>query len=143
MTLPSALRGPRSFAGQTQGDMVEAVLTLPLMMLLALALVNFAVVGQARSAAQNAAHFGARMGSVAIRDAEQEARRGAERALQHCLCRARVQLVRAQDAPGGEVEVRVEWEVDNHFHALLALFDGSATDTFQGTATASYRREGW
>lgn len=134
---------PASFLQQDRGDMVEAALTLPLMVLLALALVNFALVGHARNASQQAAGFGARMGSVAFVHARQQARTSAESLLQNCLCRARVIRVDAQDAPGGDVTVVVEWTVENFFGPLLTLFGGSLPQTFTGTATASYRKEGW
>lgn len=133
-----------SFLQQRQGDMVEAALTMPLMVLLALVLVNFALVGQARNAAQNAANFGARMGSIAFTDADRHARENAEAALQHCLCTARVTDVQAQDTPGGEVIVEVEWEVENYFHSLFQYLGGNSLPVrFTGTATASYRKEGW
>ncbi len=134
--------GP-SFWRQREGDMVEAALTMPLMVLLALVLVNFALVGQARNAAQNAADVGARMGSVAFTGARQQAQNSAEAALQHCLCDARVVSVAATDTPGGEVQVVVEWTVLNYVQPLMQLFGSQMSDRFRGTATATYRKEGW
>ncbi len=131
------------FLRQQQGDMVEAALTMPLMVLLALVLVNFALVGQARNVAQHAADVGARMGSVAFTGARQQAQHSAERALQYCLCDARVLSVTAADVPGGEVRVVVEWTVVNHVQPLMRLFGSSMPNPFRGTATATYRKEGW
>ncbi len=123
--------------------MVEAALTMPLMLLLALVLVNFALVGHARNAAQHAAHFGARMGSVAFVEAGSQARRSAASVLDNCLCQAQVARVIATDVPGGEVTVEVQWTVQNYFKPLLAVFGGTLPDAFTGTASASYRKEGW
>jgi len=123
--------------------MVEAALTMPLMVLLALALVNFAWVGHARNASQHAAHFGARMGSTAFTEAAAQARHSTEAVLRDCLCQAQVVKVAATDVPGGEVTVEVQWAVRNYFSPLLSLFGGTLPDTFQGTVSASYRKEGW
>ena len=131
------------FLRQTQGDMVEAALTMPLMVLLTLALVNFALVGHARNASLHAAHFGARMGSTAFAGAESQARHSAESVLGHCLCQAQVVKVVAADVPGGEVTVEVQWTVQNYFAPLLSMFGGTLPETFTGTASASYRKEGW
>ncbi len=116
---------------------------MPLMVLLALALVNFALVGHARNASQHAAHFGARMGSVAFAGAAAQARHSAASVLEDCLCQAQVVKVVASDVPGGEVTVEVQWTVQNYFRPLLAVFGGTLPDTFTGTASASYRKEGW
>lgn len=132
-----------SFWRQREGDMVEAALTMPLMVLLALVMVNFALVGQARNAAQHAADVGARMGSVAFTGAKQQARDSAEAALQHCVCDAQVVKVSASDSPGGEVQVEVEWTVDNYMQPLMQFFGSQIPDQFRGTATATYRKEGW
>ena len=123
--------------------MVEAALTTPLMVLLALVMVNFALAGHARNAAQHAADTGARMGSVAFVQARQQAQSSAEAALQHCLCEARVLSVTASDTPGGEVQVVVEWTVANYIQPLMQLFGSQMAGPFQGTATATYRKEGW
>lgn len=132
-----------AFLRQTAGDMVESALTLPLMALLTLALVNLALVGHARAAAQHAAHFGARMGSVALADAEGEARQAAGAMLDACLCEAQVTNVSGADAPGGEVIVTVEWTVPSFLGSLLSVFGGAAPEQFTGAVTAAYRKEGW
>ena len=131
------------FLRQTGGDMVEAALTMPLMVLLALVLVNFALVGHARTASQQAAHFGARMGSIAFAGAELQARQSAESVLSGCLCQAQVSHVAATDNPGGEVTVEVQRTVPNYFQSLLSLFGGTLPATFTGTTSATFRKEGW
>ena len=123
--------------------MVESALTMPLMVLLTLVLVNFALVGHARSASQHAAHYGARMGSIALNGAESHARASAESVLESCLCQAEVVKVLAADTPGGEVRVEVKWTVQNYFRPLFSVFGGTLPDSFEGTEAASYRKEGW
>ena len=131
------------FLRQTRGDMVEAALTIPLMVLLALVLVNFALVGHARTASQQAAHYGARMGSIAFTGAGLQARQSAESVLSGCLCQAQVSNVVATDVPGGVVTVEIQWTVPNYFQSMLALFGGTLPATFTGTTSASFRKEGW
>ena len=64
------------------GDMVEGALTLPLMALVALALVNLSLAGYASVTANNAANAAARMASVAQADPVGQGMAAAQQSLQ-------------------------------------------------------------
>jgi len=122
--------------------MVEGAITLPIMALLALALVNLAIAGFAANTAQNAAAYGARMAAVTQ---DNPAGRGLDAANQ-VLTQTGVGTysvnIAADSRPGGQVQVEVNWEVPNVFGGLLAFFGGK-DGPLQGTATAVQRKEGW
>lgn len=126
-----------------RADMVEAALTLPVMILITLALITFGFAAYASNAASNAALYGARMGSVAQADP-------AGTALQAALDRARQAgigdydvIVQADPFPGGRVVVRVRWSVPNHFAGILQVFGLRGRDRLSGEAVAYFRKEGW
>jgi len=126
-----------------RADMVEAALTLPVMILITLGLITFGLASYASNAAQNAALYGARMGSVAQTDP-------AGTALQAALERARAAgigdytvTVQADPYPGGRVVVRVRWGVPNHFAGILQAFGLRGRDRIEGEAVAYFRKEGW
>jgi hypothetical protein len=58
----------KSFLTGRSGDMVEGALTMPLMALVALALVNLALAGYCSVTANNAANYAARVASVSQTD---------------------------------------------------------------------------
>jgi len=124
------------------GDMVEGAITLPIMALLALALVNLAIAGFAANTAQNAAAYGARMAAVTQ---DNPAGRGLDAANQ-VLAQTGVGTysvnIAADSRPGGQVQVEVRWEVPNVFGGLLAFFGGT-NGPLQGKALAVQRKEGW
>ena len=121
--------------------MIEGAITLPIMALLALALVNLALAGFAANTAQNAASYAARMAAVTQ---DNPAARGLDAANQVLATGVGDYSVSvsADSRPGGHVRVEVTWEVPNVFGGLLALFGGS-NEPLQGTAVAVQRKEGW
>ena len=122
--------------------MVEAAVTMPLLLLVTFALVNFALVGYARNSAQNAANHGARVGAVTASGAGAAAKQAAEQLLTNCLCTSTV-TVSASSAPGGTVSVDVAWSVPNYMDGFIRLFGSTARGEFSGTVSASHRKEGW
>ncbi len=124
-----------------RGDMVEGALTLPLMILITLAMVNLALAGFSSVTASMAADYAARMGSVAQVDPAGQAMAAAQRALAVGLGTYGVQ-VSAGSGLGGTVEVQIAWSVPNFYGSLLPLF-GQPDKPLEGQAIAAYRREGW
>ena len=133
---------PSCLHSSSRGDMVEAAVTMPLLLLVTFALVNFALVGHARNSAQNAANHGARVGAVTASGAGSAARQAAERLLANCFCTHSV-TVSAANAPGGTVTVNVTWSVPSYMDGFLQVMGGAAQGDFSGTASASHRKEGW
>ena len=64
-TRRSPISSLRTFARDRRGEMDEAAIVFPVMLLLAIGLVNMALLGVAAVNAGNAANYGARMGAVA------------------------------------------------------------------------------
>ena len=124
-----------------RGDMVEGAITLPVMALLALALVNLALAGFAANTAQNAATYGARMAAVTQDNPAARGLNAANQVVTHGVGKYAVNIA-ADSRPGGQVRVEVNWEVPNVFGGLLALFGGK-NGPLQGKAVAVQRKEGW
>jgi hypothetical protein len=124
-----------------RGDMVEGALTLPIMALIALALVNLALAGYASVTANNAAGYAARVASVAQDDPTGRALSAAGHALQSGVGTYNVQVT-ADNRAGGSVIVRVNWEVPNFYGPLMPLF-GQHSGPLKGQAVSAFRKEGW
>jgi hypothetical protein len=127
-----------------RGDMVEGALTLPVMILVTLALVNLALAGFSSVTASMAADYAARVGAVAQVSPAEQALDAAGRALKVGIGDYVVD-VSADAGPGGMVRVGVRWSVPNFYGPLLPLFGARshAGDCLQGQALAVYRREVW
>lgn len=125
-------------------EVLEAAATLPVMLLVLVALVNLGFAVYAQQAVQNAANFGARMGSTAQGCRACAAYGAAATTLEGTLVRnARVSIL----APGGTVgsllRLRVEGEVPNLMGPLMALNGGAAGGPIRVSAEATFRAEGW
>ena len=142
MTALKAFVRPSGLCSSSKGDMVEAAVTMPLLLLVTFALINFALVGHARNSAQNAANHGARVGAVTASGAGSAARQEAERLMANCFCTYSV-TVSAANTPGGTVTVDVAWTVPSYMDGFLQVMGGSAPGDFSGTVSASHRKEGW
>lgn len=123
------------------GSMVESAITMPILILLSLAFVNLALAGYASATAQNAANYGARVGAMAFSNAAGRALDNARQAASGGIGSYDI-AVSASDTPGSTVYVTVGWQVPNFFAGLMPLFGQSAGD-LKGSASASYRKEGW
>jgi hypothetical protein len=125
-------------------EVIEAAATLPVMLLILVALVNLGFAVYARQAVQNAAAYGARMGSVAQDCRACAAYSAASGAVAGSLVRnASVQIL----APGGTVgsilRIRVTGEVPNLMGPLMALNGGGGGGPIVVSAEATFRAEGW
>ena len=125
------------------GDMVEGALTMPLMALVALALVNLSLAGYASVTANNAANAAARMASVAQADPVGQGMAAAQQSLQAGIGSFDVSLA-ADSNPGGDVTATIQWRVPNFFGPLLGLFHANGGGAeISGEAVAQFRKEGW
>ena len=125
-------------------EVIEAAATLPIMLLILVALVHLGFAVYARQAVQNAAAYGARMGSVAQDCRACAAYSAASGAVSGTLVRnASVQIL----APGGTVgsllKIRVTGEVPNLMGPLMALNGGGGGGPIVVSAEATFRAEGW
>jgi hypothetical protein len=126
----------------TRGDMVESALTMPILILVTLALVNLALAGFASVTANNAANLAARLGSVDQVAPGATAYAAAERALVAGVGEYTVQVTQADGFSGGRVSVSVRWSVPNFFAGLMPLF-GAEAGPLAGEAVGMFRKEGW
>lgn len=129
------------YLASRRGSMVENALTLPLMLLVTLALVNLALAAFASNSATNAAHHAARVAAVAQTDAQGRGLRAAQAVLAQAPGSYQT-TVEADFYSGGQVRVRVRWQVPNVFGGLMPFF-GQPNRPLQGEAWAQQRKEGW
>lgn len=127
-----------------RGEITEFALVAPLILLLLIGLVNFALAGYASAVAQQAASFGARRGSVAQADAGAVAVAEAQGMLQQIRVGTyQVRLLAPGGRPGAVLAVEVRWSVPNFFKRMGGLFPGLFDRDFEGRAVAFFRQEGW
>lgn len=130
------------FLGDRRGEMAEAAVTLPIVMLATLALVNLAIAGFASVNAANAANYGARIGSVSQVNPAGAAAAASHEMLAHAPVGEYGVSAFGGGPPGALLAVAVDWQVPNYFNGLLSLFGGGVSE-FSGTSVAYFRQEGW
>ncbi len=125
-------------------EVLEAAATLPLMLFLLTAIANLGFVVYAQQAVQNAANYGARMGSTA-QDCRSCVAAGAawSSIRQTGLQNAGVDVLAPGGVVGSTLKIRVSAQVPNLLGPLAALLGGSLGDPFQVSAEATFRAEGW
>ncbi|HFC08253.1 MAG TPA: pilus assembly protein [Chloroflexi bacterium] len=133
----------RQWLADRRGELVEAAFVYPLLILLTVGLFNLSMLGFASMMATNAAHYGARMGSVAQRNAAGVAAAAARQRIAVAPVGDYSVSVQASNARGGRVTVNVAYKVPNFFSGLTALFGVHTPPQFTGVSTATFRHEGW
>jgi hypothetical protein len=123
---------------------LEAAITLPVALLVLIAIINFGMVEFSRQMLANAVNYGARVGSTTQGCRSCAAVSAAYQKLEGTPLRnANVDIL----APGGYVgdtlKIRASGDVPNLFGGLMALFGGHNTESFHVTADAVFRAEGW
>jgi Flp pilus assembly protein TadG len=125
--------------------LVEMALTIPVVLLVALVIIQFGVTAFAGSAAEAAARQGARVGSVAQVNPAGYAVAEARRVAFTSFSAGNPQVIAL--APGGvvgsELTIRVTYQVPNFVGSLGGLFFGLPADPISVSGQASFRREGW
>ncbi len=125
-------------------EVLEAVGTLPVMLLILVGIVNLGIAVYARQAVTNAANFGARMGSVSQGCRSCAAYSAAQEAVDKSLLRDTSVTILA---PGGSVgtvlRIRVTGRIPNLMGPLLAFNGVSWSEPIEVTGEATFRAEGW
>jgi TadE-like protein len=128
---------------KTALEVLEAVATLPVMLLILGAVVNLGMAVYAQQAVQNAANYGARMGSTSVACRSCEAARTAWTSLSQSGVHSPGVAI---EAPGGVVgstlRIRASGDVPNLMGGLMAFF-GQSSGPIQVSAVATFRAEGW
>ena len=134
----------KRFFQDERGDMAEAAITTPVIVLLMTVIINFGMLMYVAQAAENAANYGARRGSVAQTNAAGEAIAAASYAAGQALVgEYTVQAVAPGGIAGAELGIRVTYRVQNWIAPLAGLFPALPSGDFTGNATATFRQEGW
>jgi TadE-like protein len=126
-------------------EVVEAVATLPVALLVLVALINLGFAVYAKQAVQNAANYGARIGSTAQSCRACLAYVTARQTLEGTLVRkATVEILAPGGSVGSVLKIRVKGEVPNLMGPLLGLLSGGQwAGPIQVSADAVFRAEGW
>ena len=131
------------FLRDRRGSLVEAALTLPLMVLITLGLINLALAGIVGLHANNAANYAARRGSVAQQASASVAASAAWEKLSAVKIGEYGVDVAASGGRGGTVNVVVSYRVPNYFASLASFFGGGASAFIEGQSISTFRHEGW
>ncbi len=132
--------------GEKGGVMSEFAFTVPLLLLLTMALLQWGLLAYGSAAATNATRHGARAGSVALADPAGVAYREALQAARTAfpLGSARVYILAPGGTPGTVLKVRVVYEgVPNFLAPIAGLFPGLNARPFTLKGEATFRQEGW
>ena len=124
-------------------SMAESAITLPIVLLITLFMVNVSMAWYSANAASNAANYGARVGSVS----QTNPIGNSVAAAQSQLAGIGVGSYSVSGSGGGfrgaEITVTVDWSLPSYLGSLLSWFGGTDPANFHGTATSSFRQEGW
>ena len=124
-------------------SMVEAAITLPIVVLLTFALVNMAMAGYAAVAASNAANYGARVGSVSQSNQINRAIAAAQAKIDQTGIGDYLIYATGGGSRGSQIVVTVQWTVPNYIGGLMTLMGGADFTTISGSAESTFRQEGW
>lgn len=122
--------------------MVEAVITFPILVLLTFSMINLVMAGFAAMAANNAANYGTRIGSVAQSNQLAYSIAAAQSKIDLTNIGEYQIIASGGGVRGSQIIVTVNWEVPNYIGGLVAMFGQEVSD-ISGTAQASFRQEGW
>lgn len=123
--------------------MAEAAITLPVMVLLTLAMINVSMAWFVAVAAGNAANYGARIGSVAQSNCIAYSIAAAETRLDAVNVGSYSVSASGGGFRGAQVVVSVDWVVPNYLGSLISYAGGGTPSNFSGTAISTFRQEGW
>jgi hypothetical protein len=132
---------------RTQGgvETIEAVITLPVALLVLMAIVQYGLLMYSQQMCQEAARHGVRMGVVAQENRVGVALAEASGYGHTALPFAPLEVV--PEAPGGVVgsvmRIRVTAQVPNFIGPILAFFGFGTAEPFVVNGTAEMRSEGW
>ena len=128
---------------QRADQFAQTALVLPIIMLATMGLLDITMAGFASVNANNAANYGARIGSVTQRGAAGAAYSGALISIAHAEVGDYIVNVSGGGFPGAKITVQVNWEVPNHMASISTLWGGPADSRLAGASMSTFRQEGW
>ncbi len=131
----------RFFKARKAIETLEAAITFPIAILVMLATINLGMVVYGQQAVQAAARHGARMGSVAQQCSACYAINAASSAINNdpIVKQAGVAILSPGGVAGSILTVRVSGSIPSFLGTLVPGLSGS----FQVSAEATFRQEGW
>jgi Flp pilus assembly protein TadG len=127
-----------------RGDFAQFAFVVPILVLTSLGLINLALFGMAGVNANNAANYGARMGSVAQESPLNYAVNAANSKLDATTFGDyKVSVSAVGSGRGSLIRLSVTYSVDNYFSGLTGIFGMESRPQFQKTTVAYFRNEGW
>ncbi len=134
----------RRFFADGRARLIEDALTLPILLLVTVAMLNVFLYGVASVSAANAAEYAARRASVAQANPAGVARAAAQQRLGRLPLGAHFAVgVRTGTHRGQTDMVIVTYAVPNWFRGLAAMFGVSTPAVLRGHAVSYFRHEGW
>jgi hypothetical protein len=122
----------------------EVAIVMPALVLVTIALMNLTLAGFASVNANNAANYGARVGSVTQVGAGGAAYSAAMTSISNAPVGEYSVNVSGGGFPGAQITVSVDWQVPNYMGSLLAFVGGGGlSGDIQGRAASVFRQEGW
>ena len=142
--LAEIYRAFRRFLLDKRADQfAQTAIVLPVVMLATMGLFDMTMAGFASVNANNAANYGARIGSVTQRSAGGAAYEGALSSIAHAEVGDYTVAVSGGGFPGAQIAVTVTWDVPNHMASIVTLWGGTADSQLSGTSVSTFRQEGW
>jgi len=139
--VPSLLRRILSRKGD---EFAETAIAMPVILLVTIALMNLTMAGFASVNADNAANYGARIGSVYQQGMAPAAYGAAMQSVSYAKVGTYAVSVSGGGFPGAEINVTVSWDVPDLMGGLLSFIGGSSLGgDLKGSAVSTFRQEGW
>lgn len=125
-------------------EFAETAIAMPVIVLVTIALMNLTMAGFASVNANNAANYGARVGSVHQQGPASAAYEAAQQSTEYASVGDYSVTVSGGGFPGAQINVQVDWSVPNLMGGLLDLYGGDSSDAdIKGMAMSVFRQEGW
>jgi hypothetical protein len=125
-------------------EFAETAIAMPVILLVTIALMNLTMAGFASVNANNAANYGARVGSVHQQGPAAAAYEATLQSISYAKVGDYTVSVSGGGFPGAQINVQVDWNVPNIMGGLLSFLGGSSFGAdIDGSAVAVFRQEGW
>ena len=134
----------RSILSRKGDEFAETAIAIPIILLVTIALMNLTMAGFASVNANNAANYGARVGSVYQQHMASAAYSAAMQSVSYAKVGSYTVSVTGGGFPGAQINVKVNWDVPNLMSGLLRFVGGGALGgDLKGSVISSFRQEGW
>jgi Flp pilus assembly protein TadG len=132
------------FIRDQRGDFAQFAIVAPVLILVSLGLLDAGMLGVAGMHANNAANYGARIGSVAQENPTGQAYAAATSKLEGVTVGDYTVHVSATGSGRGSlIRAQVTYSVENYFGGLSRMFGVETGDAFVKNTIVYFRQEGW